>query len=231
MLRLVNVPLTSPKHQHFPTSFKKIFFLHKSDRSSPSKWNDSSPGYSSITKMPSTKARQHSCAFSDAAFTCFCATSKLLSMISKTSALDALGQRNRLCRKHEKKLLPSHCFSSFSHNHEFTGTQSKSDVIISRRRHQPPPAVAISAKCPTADVRNQKRCIASICICANRKRIGRFFFHLDVDTSMLKRYAYRLLLPRPLLFTVSHAMHSGWLKRMQTPIEKCLHGSRAPIQR
>ena len=74
------------------------------DRTDPAPQSGTTPhpAIPALQKMPSTKAQQHSCAFSDAAFTCFCATSKLLSMISKTSALDALGQRNRLCRNTKK---------------------------------------------------------------------------------------------------------------------------------
>ena len=61
-------PLTSPKHQPFPTPFKIIFLSHRSDRFSPSKWNDCWPCCSSITVTPTTRARQHACASSAATF-------------------------------------------------------------------------------------------------------------------------------------------------------------------
>ena len=84
-----------------------LSFSQKLDSFSLSQWNVSWPCCDSITLMFSTRARQHYLRV----FSCHLCTPLSdpnigeHAMISKTSAVDALGQRNKLCRNTKKKLL------------------------------------------------------------------------------------------------------------------------------
>ena len=101
--------------------------------------------------MPSTRTRQHYLRV----FSCYLCTPvsnpKLdeHDMISKTCALDAVEQRNKLCRN-AKKLLCGMCFSSISQNLESGSTHLKSNVINGRCRHEPT-VIPLSTTCRTED--------------------------------------------------------------------------------
>ena len=129
-------PLTSSKHQPFPTSFQNnlpptqigqcqslqvdrllaLLFQHHIDAFH--------------------QVQQFTCVASAATFARSCPTQELMGMTSKTSVLDAVEQKNQLCRNTDKPVC-GHRFSSCSYNHESRCTHLESNANNSRCRHEP----------------------------------------------------------------------------------------------